>query len=287
MKKLLFLLLLMLVVSFTARPAAAQFQQLIEVQVKPGHEIGYESYLRKIKEAVEKVGNPVSWSTFYVAVGKPGSTYRIGLLFDKWGDRDAWPGPRQVLVEAFGEQKGSTIYSEGTSHVASSSSRIWEVIDDGTANPRAPGAQPSPFYEVTIRWVKPEMVAEYQGLLRRFKSAYEGDEVNASVTRWVLRFGSGENRTFRRTQPSPGDVLRFLSKKNDVWFPKLKPVPVMGTEKENHTSWERYYRVSDCSQFEEQLVFGEMNLSEIVRSGAQMMLQYALERDGGVGSKLL
>ena len=45
----------------------------------------------------------------------------------------------------------------------------------------------------------------------------------------------------------PGDVLRFLSKKNDVWFPKLKPVPVMGTEKENHTSWERYYRVSDCS----------------------------------------
>ena len=44
-----------------------------------------------------------------------------------------------------------------------------------------------------------------------------------------------------------GDVLRFLSKKNDVWFPKLKPVPAMGTEKENHTSWERYYRVSDCS----------------------------------------
>ena len=32
-------------------------------------------------------------------------------------------------------------------------------------------------------------------------------------------------------------------------------------------------------QFEEQLVFGEMNLSEIVRSGAQMMLQYALERE--------
>ena len=32
-------------------------------------------------------------------------------------------------------------------------------------------------------------------------------------------------------------------------------------------------------QFEEQLVFGEMNLSEIVRSGAQRMLQYALERE--------
>ena len=32
-------------------------------------------------------------------------------------------------------------------------------------------------------------------------------------------------------------------------------------------------------QFEDRLVFGEMNLSEIVRSGAQMMLQYALERE--------
>lgn len=32
-------------------------------------------------------------------------------------------------------------------------------------------------------------------------------------------------------------------------------------------------------QFEERLVFGDMNLSEIVRWGAQMMLQYALERE--------
>ena len=54
-------------------------------------------------------------------------------------------------------------------------------------------------------------------------------------------------RILRKYVDYYGDVLRFLSKKNDVWFPKLKPVPVMGTEKENHTSWERYYRVSDCS----------------------------------------
>jgi putative transposase len=32
-------------------------------------------------------------------------------------------------------------------------------------------------------------------------------------------------------------------------------------------------------QFEERLVFGEMSLSDIVRSGAQLMLQYALERE--------
>jgi len=44
-----------------------------------------------------------------------------------------------------------------------------------------------------------------------------------------------------------GDVLRSLSKNNDVWFPEVKPVPITGTEKENHTSWGRYYRVSDYS----------------------------------------
>ena len=87
-----------------------------------------------------------------------------------------------------------------------------------------------------------------------------------------------------------GDVLRFLSKKNDVWFPKLKPVPVMGTEKENHTSWEKVLPSQRLlKQFEEQLVFVEMNLSEIVRSGAQMMLQYVLEREvtEALGRKLL
>ena len=36
-----------------------------------------------------------------------------------------------------------------------------------------------------------------------------------------------------------GDVLRFLSKKNDVWFPKLKPVPVMGYENAPATTKEK------------------------------------------------
>lgn len=190
----------MLVVSLIAVPAAAQFQQLIEVQVKPGHELGYESFLKKIAEAADKTGSPVSWSTFQVAVGKPLATYRIGLLFNTWAERDSWQAVPQMLAEAFGEQEGMKIFSEGASHMEGSSTRIWEVIDEGTANPQT-GTEVAPFYEVTIRWVKPEMVSEYQGLLRRFKTAYENAEGNPSVTRWVLRFGSYENVTFRRTQP--------------------------------------------------------------------------------------
>ena len=77
---------------------------------------------------------------------------------------------------------------------------------------------------------------------RHIASIEEDDGIQA-----VVITGFGRKAFVSGADVSMGDVLRFLSKKNDVWFPKLKPVPVMGTEKENHTSWERYYRVSDYS----------------------------------------
>ena len=62
--------------------------------------------------------------------------------------------------------------------------------------------------------------------------------------------------------------------------PNSNPSPELGADKENHTSWEKVLPSQRLlKQFEERLVFGDMNLSEIVRSGAQMMLQYALERE--------
>ena len=45
----------------------------------------------------------------------------------------------------------------------------------------------------------------------------------------------------------PGDVLRSLSKKKMYGSPNSNPSPGLGADKENHTSWERYYQVSDCS----------------------------------------
>ena len=62
--------------------------------------------------------------------------------------------------------------------------------------------------------------------------------------------------------------------------PNSNPSPELGADKENHTSWGKVLPSQRLlKQFEERLVFGDMNLSEIVRSGAQMMLQYALERE--------
>ena len=47
--------------------------------------------------------------------------------------------------------------------------------------------------------------------------------------------------------PFAGDVLRSLSKKKMYGSPNSNPSPELGADKENHTSWERYYQVSDCS----------------------------------------
>ena len=93
------------------------------------------------------------------------------------------------------------------------------------------------------------------------------------------------------TRVPQGDLLRFAVKeKRHVWLPKRKPVPVIGTATENRAFIGKVLPSQRLLNLcEEQLVFGEMNLSEIVSSGAQMRLRYALERqlDGYVGSKLL
>ncbi len=56
-----------------------------------------------------------------------------------------------------------------------------------------------------------------------------------------------------------------------------------------HTSWGSYYRVSDYSSSSRSIWrLGKMTLSEIVRLGAQLMLQYVLKREvsGALGIRL-
>ena len=197
MKKLLFLSIVLSLALAPAVFAQSQFQQVIEVQVKPGHEEAYENYLKKVVEAADKIGSPVQWATFSVAVGKSGSTHRIALGFDKWAERDQWQGGRGTLVQAFGEQEGAKISRGGRAAIASSTSRIWELLEHGTSNP---GNQVAKFYAVQIRHVHSDMIDEYRGLQRRWKAAYEAVSDGPSVSRWVLRMGAGTNTTFRRAQ---------------------------------------------------------------------------------------
>ena len=58
---------------------------------------------------------------------------------------------------------------------------------------------------------------------------------------------SADATTLDPHNTTDGDVLRSLSKKKMYGSPNSNPSPELGADKENHTSWERYYQVSDCS----------------------------------------
>jgi hypothetical protein len=189
------------VLSLALAPAAqaqARFQELIELTVRPGQEELFENYMKKIIEAYDKVESDLGWATFEVAVGKPSPTYRIAVPFDKWAEIDNWQ--EDVLEKAFGEDEAKRIQSEGARAIATSSTRIWEYLPEGSSNvtPDAPVAN---FYEVEMREVKPEMLPEMQLLQGKWKAAYEAAESKPVVSRWVLRIGQSPGITFRRTAP--------------------------------------------------------------------------------------
>lgn len=200
MKKTAFLAVVVCVATASTVFSQSRFAQVVEIQVAPLHQEAFEEYGRKIKEAADETASPVTWATFYAAVGKPGGTYRISLGFDSWAERDQWSEIPQMLTEAFGDQEAAQILRSGRAGIQSVTTRIWERLDDGSSNPRT-GGEPANFYQVSIRHINPEMVPEYRALQRRWKMAYEAASGGPTVARWILRYGDGAGTTFRRTQP--------------------------------------------------------------------------------------
>ena len=85
-----------------------------------------------------------------------------------------------------------------------------------------------------------------------------------------------------------GDVLRFLSKKKRCMVPQAQTRPRHGDRKgEPYIMGKVLPSQRLLKQFEEQLVFGEMNLSETVGSSDDASICVEARGDGGVGSKLL
>ena len=90
---------------------------------------------------------------------------------------------------------------------------------------------------------KPSIIQGYPGD-KPLEQWFSADKVRATTSRQVFY----NNDTIGGMSGSPvGDVLRSLSKKKMYGSPNSNPSPELGADKENHTSWERYYQVSDCS----------------------------------------
>jgi len=175
--------------------AQTRFVQIIEIQVAPAHQTGFENMAMKIKEAADEVESPVTWNMFQVVAGQPSPTYHVTLGFDTWAVRDQWGEVPEMLTEAFGEREAGQVLRDGRIGIVNEVSRIWERLPDGSSNVRTSTAN---YYMVTVRHVRRDMVPEYRELQRTWKTAYEAATDGPTVGRAILRVGEGSGATFFR-----------------------------------------------------------------------------------------
>ncbi len=180
---------------------AARFQQVLEVNVKPGQELVYENYIKKVVAAADKAGAKQTWTAYSVTLGKPGATYRVALGFNSWGERDGWNTVPAILAKAYGQAEAERLMKEGGSATERSVSEVWENLPDlGTTVAAAAGATPPSVVRVQVTRIQPSMSTAYEALLAKFKPAYQAATGQPGVGRSILRMGQFSGSTYRRTQ---------------------------------------------------------------------------------------
>lgn len=180
---------------------AVRFQQMVEISVKPGQELVFENYLKKLVAAADKTAAKMTWTTYIVSLGKPGATYRVALGFNAWADRDAWTSVPAMVTKAYGQQEAERLMKEGGSATEQSVTEVWENLPALSANAGgAPGATPPNFVRVQITRVQPAMSSAYEAMVAKFKPAYEAAASKPVIGRSVMRMGPFSGYTYRRTQ---------------------------------------------------------------------------------------
>lgn len=180
--------------------AQARFQQVNEVSVKPGQELVFENYVKKLIVAADKSGAKTYWTTYTVSLGKPGGTYRVALSFNSWADRSAWSTIPAMMVKAYGQPEAERLMKEGGGATERSVTEVWENLPAQSANqPSSPGPAGN-FVRAQIVRVDPSMSADYEAMTAKFKPAYEASAGKPVITRWVLRVGANSGYTYRRVE---------------------------------------------------------------------------------------
>ncbi len=180
--------------------AQARFQQVNEVTVKPGQEIVFENYVKKLIAAADKAGAKTYWTSYTVQLGKPGGTYRVALNFNSWADRGAWSTIPAMMVKAYGQPEAERLMKEGGNATERSITEVWENLPGASANQVNPPAAPGNFVRAQIVRVNPGMASDYEAMIAKFKPAYEAAAGKPAIARSVLRIGTNSTYTFRRTQ---------------------------------------------------------------------------------------
>jgi len=180
--------------------AQARFQQVNEISVKPGQELVFENYVKKLAAAADKAGAKTYWTAYVVSLGKPGATYRVALNFNSWTDREAWSTIPAMMVKAYGQQEAERMMKEGGSATERSITEVWENLPNQSANAGGTPAAPGNFVRVQVVRVHPDRSSDYEAMLTKLKPAYEAAAGKPVIGRSVLRTGANSGYTYRRTQ---------------------------------------------------------------------------------------
>ena len=178
-----------------------RFQQVVEVNAKPGSELVIENYIKKLVAAADKVNAKQTWTTYSVTLGKAGGTYRVAVGFNSWADRDGWTTIPAILAKAYGQPEAERLMKENGAATEHMVNEVWENLPDlGTTAAPAAGAAPPMGFRVQVTRVQPAMSTNYEAMLAKFKPAYQAAAGQPAVGRSVLRMGPGSGSTYRRTQ---------------------------------------------------------------------------------------
>ena len=180
--------------------AQARFQQVHEISVKPGQELVFENYIKKLAAGADKIGAKTYWTAYAVSIGKPGSTYRVALGFNSWADREAWGTVPTIMVKAYGQQEAERMMKEGGNATERTVVEVWENLPNQSANAGGTPAAPGNFARVQIVRVQPDKASDYEAMLTKLKPAYEAAAGKPVIARSVLRVGANSAYTYRRTQ---------------------------------------------------------------------------------------
>jgi len=177
-------------------PAMAQYMpsplvQIIEVQVKPGHNLQWETFAKQVGEAATKTGSPQRWNIYSIVTGGLANTYFVVMPMQGMSDLDGWKSVGQMVMEAYG-QDGPAILQTGTSASKTVNMEIYGLLEDFSTHLKETAASPK-FYQVIRTEVKPDMMDTYHSVLATASTAVKADP-NGPMT---IRRASFLGQSFR------------------------------------------------------------------------------------------
>lgn len=190
----------------SAQRGPAPFQEVVTIDVRPGHRAAWIEYSTKIKEAAAKLGAAQTFEIFHVSIGENLNRFYVVLPFETWADREDWTAVRQLLIRAFGEEEGAAIYQRGTAAEEHVQNSVGRYLPDHSVNVGKSTGQIAPMYQVVQTQVRAHANASYQAWLALLAKAQSADANRRPITRRVTTQGSSWLYTSAWPLDSIGDL---------------------------------------------------------------------------------